>query len=112
MIPTLKTSGTDVGVVVKDYEDLITIKKLKPRERWRLMGWIDESIDKVIKLGLSDTQMYKPARNSIVVQCLADIFLSIHEINQRSPNVNTLYEAHLKCKADKMLMLTKIINWR
>lgn len=81
---------------MKDYEDHITIKRLKPRECWRLMGWIDESIDKVIKFGLSDTQMYKLARNSVVVQCLVDIFLSIHEINQRSPNVNTLYEADLK----------------
>lgn len=77
MIPTLKTSGSDVGVVVKDKDDLITIRRLTPRECWRLMGWKDEAIDKVIKMGISDTQMYKLAGNSIVINCLTSIFLRV-----------------------------------
>ena len=34
------------------------IRKLTPRETWRLQGVSDEIIDKVIKAGISDTQMY------------------------------------------------------
>ena len=71
MIPTLKTSGTDVGVVTRDEGNLVTIRRFTPRECWRLMGWDDADIDKVVRLGISDTQMYKLAGNSIVVNSLA-----------------------------------------
>lgn len=74
MIPTLKTSGTDVGVVTRDENSLVTIRRLSPRECWRLMGWKDVDIDKVIGFGVSDTQMYKLAGNSIVINCLQRIF--------------------------------------
>ena len=48
MIPTLKTSCNDVAVVVKDPNELISLRRLTPRECWRLMGWKDEDIDKVM----------------------------------------------------------------
>lgn len=38
MIPALKTSVSDIGVVVNDSNDLISIRRLTPRECWRLMG--------------------------------------------------------------------------
>ena len=37
MIPTLKTSCTDVAVA-KDPNELIFLRRLTPRECWRLMG--------------------------------------------------------------------------
>lgn len=37
-IPTLKTSCSDVSVVVNDLNDYISIRKLTLRECWRLMG--------------------------------------------------------------------------
>lgn len=77
VIPTLKTSGTDVGVVTRDENSLVTIRWLTPRECWRLMGWKDNDIDKVVKLGISDTQMYKLAGNSIVVKILHLVFLNL-----------------------------------
>ena len=69
MIQTLKTSGNDVGVV----NDL-RIRKLTPRECFRLMGLNDNQIDRIFKSGNSNAQLYKQAGNSIVVQVLEAIF--------------------------------------
>lgn len=57
MIPTLKTSVSDIGVVDNDKDELISIRRLTPRECWRLMGWDDDEIDKVIN-EFSNTQLY------------------------------------------------------
>ena len=77
MIPTLKTSASDVGVVVNDKDDLISIRRLTPRECWRLMGWEDSRIDVAFSSGNSDTQLYKQAGNSIVVNVLTSVFKSM-----------------------------------
>ena len=76
-IPTLKTSNKDIAVVVDDPTDLISIRRLTPRECWRLMGWDDEDIDKAFKANVSETQLYKMAGNSIIVNCLEAIFKNI-----------------------------------
>lgn len=76
-IPTLKTSNKDIAVVVDDPTDLISIRRLTPRECWRLMGWSDEDIDKAFKANVSETQLYKMAGNSIIVNCLEAIFKNI-----------------------------------
>lgn len=47
-------------------------RKLTPRECWRLMGFQDKYFDRVH--GVSDTQLYKQAGNSIVVDVLMAIF--------------------------------------
>lgn len=104
MIQTLKTSGNDVGVVVsepkiiddaqgfdgvREYESYsptlratrsglkvehnLRIRKLTPLECWRLMGFDDEDFYKAEKVN-SNTQLYKQAGNSIVVNVLEEIF--------------------------------------
>lgn len=50
------------------------IRKLSPRECLRLMAVKDEDIDKMIAAGISDSQLYKMAGNSIVVNVLEGIF--------------------------------------
>jgi DNA (cytosine-5)-methyltransferase 1 len=50
------------------------IRKLTPKECWRLMGFTDEDIDKAVAVGMSNAQLYKQAGNSIVVQVLEGIF--------------------------------------
>lgn len=50
------------------------IRKLTPKECWRLMGFRDEHIERAIALGISDSQLYKQAGNSIVVDVLYYIF--------------------------------------
>lgn len=46
------------------------IRKLTPKECWRLMGFDDSDIDVCIEKGLSNSQLYKMAGNSIVVNVL------------------------------------------
>ena len=48
------------------------IRKLTPRECFRLMGFTDNDFDKIH--GISNTQLYKMAGNSIVVNVLEAIF--------------------------------------
>ena len=49
------------------------IRKLTPKECWRLMGFSDEDFGKAEKV-CSATQLYKQAGNSIVVNVLMAIF--------------------------------------
>lgn len=48
------------------------IRKLTPKECWRLMGFDDSDLDKAEKVN-SNTQLYKQAGNSIVVNVLEAI---------------------------------------
>ena len=66
---TIKAGNSDAGVV-QDYR----IRKLTPKECFRLMGVTDEDIDKIQSAGISKTQQYKMAGNSIVVDVLYHIF--------------------------------------
>lgn len=50
------------------------IRKLTPRECFRLMGVDDADIDKIQTSGISNSQQYKLAGNSIVVDTLYHIF--------------------------------------
>lgn len=51
-----------------------TIRKLTPRECWRLMAFSDEAFDKAVEAGISDTQLYRQAGNSIVVTVMESLF--------------------------------------
>lgn len=55
---------------IKNYR----IRKLTPRECFRLMGVDDADIDKIQAAGISNSQQYKMAGNSIVVDNLYHIF--------------------------------------
>jgi site-specific DNA-cytosine methylase len=50
------------------------IRKLTPRECFRLMGVDDKDIDKIQDAGISNSGQYKLAGNSIVVDVLYHIF--------------------------------------
>lgn len=58
-----------------EYQDLINlrIRKLTPKECYRLMGFSDSDFDKASKFN-SNAQLYKQAGNSIVVNVLEAIF--------------------------------------
>lgn len=49
------------------------IRRLTSREAWRLMGFTDEDYDKASQV-CSESQLYKQAGNSIVVDVLCAIF--------------------------------------
>lgn len=52
------------------------IRKLSPKECWRLMGFDDSDFEKAEKVN-SNTQLYKQAGNSIVVDVLENLLTSI-----------------------------------
>ena len=56
-----------------NYTDKLRIRKLTPKECWRLMGFSDTAFEKAEKVN-SNTQLYKQAGNSIVVNVLTEIF--------------------------------------
>lgn len=56
------------------------IRKLTPLECWRLMGFDDDDYKKAKEIGMSDTQLYKQAGNSIVVNVLEKIFLNLFDL--------------------------------
>lgn len=70
LAPALQTAqcGNRQPLMYEDYR----IRKLTPRECFRLMGFSDADFDKI--KGISNTQLYKMAGNSIVVNVLEAIF--------------------------------------
>lgn len=54
------------------------IRKLTPRECWRLMGFTDEEFNRA-SVGISNSQLYKMAGNSIVVNVLEAILKKLFE---------------------------------
>ena len=63
------TTSCDIGVV----DEELRIRKLSPRECWRLMGVKDEDFEKCAK-NQSDSSLYHLAGDSIVTNCLYYIF--------------------------------------
>ena len=57
-----------------DMAKVYKIRKLTPLECMRLMGVSDADFDKMRADGISDTQLFKLAGNSIVVPVLEGIF--------------------------------------
>ena len=70
LAPTLNTKR---GPLVTN----IKIRRLTPLECWRLMGFDDESFYRAKNNGISDTQLYKQAGNSVVVNVLVEIFKNL-----------------------------------
>ena len=76
---TKGTSNTITTVQKDNYvvETSYRIRKLTPRECFRLMGLKDDDIDKIQQVGISNTQQYKMAGNSIVIDVLEAIFRNL-----------------------------------
>lgn len=66
--------------VIEKAEDLegYRVRKLTPKECWRLMGFADEDFEKAQAVN-SNSQLYKQAGNSIVVDVLMAIFRQMTE---------------------------------
>lgn len=57
------TSVQKDNLLITDYR----IRKLTPKECWRLQGFPDYCIERAIRVGVSDSQLYKQAGNAISV---------------------------------------------
>ena len=60
-------------LISEDGTTFMRIRKLTPLECWRLMGFDDDDFHKAQNAGVSDTQLYRQAGNSIVVNVLEKI---------------------------------------
>ena len=72
---TLKANANDAAVV-----ESFRVRKLTPKECYRLMGFTDEQFDRSQAFS-SDSQLYKQAGNSIVVDVLYYIFGKLFEVD-------------------------------
>ena len=68
--PTITAQG---GENINFVETVYRIRKLTPKECWRLMGYTDGDFEKASTVN-SNTQLYKQAGNAIVKQVLMAIF--------------------------------------
>ena len=74
--PTVKENHGTVTATMQN----LRIRKLTPKECWRLMGFDDEDFEKAEKVN-SNTQLYKQAGNSIVFDVLENIFIELFKQN-------------------------------
>lgn len=70
--PTLRSERNGLKVIAE-----YRIRKLTPKECWRLMGFTDEDFQMAVDAGVSNSQLYKQAGNSIVVDVLCNIFKNL-----------------------------------
>lgn len=73
------TSQDRHGVLIAD--DHIKIRKLTPRECFRLQGFTDEQFDRAAAVN-SETQLYKQAGNAVTVNVVAEIGRHIVKTNE------------------------------
>ena len=66
----------------------LRIRKLTPKECFRLMGFTDEDFSKAEQVPTSNAQLYKQAGNSIVVNVLEEILKELF-INEKKPKRQT-----------------------
>lgn len=78
LCPTLNImqGGNRQPMLVDGKKERYRIRKLTPKECWRLMGFSDEDFEKAAKEN-SNTQLYKQAGNSIVKDVLMAIFRNL-----------------------------------
>lgn len=72
--PSLRATDYKAPHCVWEKSPSYRIRKLTPRECFRLMGVTEADIDKIQQSGVSQSQQYKMAGNSIVVDCLYHMF--------------------------------------
>ena len=78
-------NNTTEQVSTQDIKPSLRIRKLTPKECWRLMGFTDEEHDAAAQAGVSASQRYKQAGNSIVVHCLCFIFWKLLQGTEYEP---------------------------
>lgn len=91
---TSKTRPKGKGWEYVQFEDgrrgWVRLRKLTPRECFRLMGVKESDIDKIQASGISDSQQYRMAGNSIVVDCMVGIFKNLFSKEKPAPESGQL----------------------
>ena len=70
--PTVKENHGTVTATMQN----LRIRKLTPKECWRLMGFDDADFEKAEKVN-SNTQLYKQAGNSVCVNVIEELYKNL-----------------------------------
>lgn len=76
-IANTMTTSNSMATLLDDFR----IRKLTPRECWRLQGFPDWAFDRAKQAGLSDSQLYKQAGNSVTVPVIKAIAENMEVFN-------------------------------
>ena len=60
------------------------IRKLTPRECWRLQGFTNDQFNKAKATGLSDSRLYKMSGNAVTVNVISEIVKIIKKVNDKN----------------------------
>lgn len=77
--PTLTTRPEGFKTAILPVTNKLRVRKLTPKECFRLMGFSDENFNAAHDIGISNSQLYKQAGNSIVVDVLYYIFVELYK---------------------------------
>ena len=77
--PTITTRPEGFKTAILPVTKDIRIRKLTPKECFRLMGFSDWDFDAAKNVGVSNSQLYKQAGNSIVVDVLYYIYVELYK---------------------------------
>jgi len=80
IVPTLTKGNADANIYTNQ-----VLRKLTPLESFRLMDFPDSFVDNCITTGISDSQLYKQAGNSVIVACYEKIMQQILKIINNTP---------------------------
>ena len=89
IVPTLTAAEGGIRYI----ESIYRIRKLTPRECFKLMGFTFEDWDKCEVMGISNTAGYKAAGNSIVTDCIKLLFEHLYKAQ---------YDSSYVCSDEKM----------
>ncbi len=84
--PSITITTTQSSFITKCSN--MRIRKLTPKECFRLMGFDDSDYEILEKNDISKTQLYKMAGNSIVVNVLEAIFRNLFDIKEKQEQIN------------------------
>ena len=77
--PTLTTRPEGFKTAILPVTNNLRVRKLTPKECFRLMGFSDANFNATHNVGISNSQLYKQAGNSIVVDVLYYIFVELYK---------------------------------
>lgn len=95
--------GTNVNAYIRDRRRQLVftdkwVRKLTETECFRLMGFEDEDVDKAKAVGVSKSQLYKQAGNSIITNCISLIMEHLYKAQ---------YDENYECFDEKFFISNK-----
>jgi len=87
--PSFTVSATDRHGVTIGIQPNYRIRKLTPLECWRLQGFSDEQHQKAVDAGVSNSQRYKQAGNSVTINVIEAVVTQLIALDGTIQNEST-----------------------